>query len=66
MFSISTASLGSEVIFPYSVAGLTQTILDNKIYMVCKTSGITDIGDGTTISGSEGRVIRVTPSMVKC
>ena len=64
VFSISTASLGSEVIFPYTAAGITQTILDNKIYMVCKTSGITDIGDGTTISGSEGRVIRVTPSMV--
>tara|TARA_E500000331_G_scaffold350943_1_gene396747 strand:- start:2411 stop:9514 length:7104 start_codon:yes stop_codon:yes gene_type:complete len=64
VFSISTASLGSEVIFPYTAAGITQTILDNKIYMVCKTSGITDIGDGTTISGSEGRVIRIAPSMV--
>ena len=63
-FSISTASLGSEVIFPYSVAGLTQTILDNRFYMVCKTPGITDFGDGTTISGSEGRVIRLSPSQI--
>jgi len=64
VFSLSTSSLGSEVIFPYTAAGLTQTILDNKLYMVCKTSGITDIGDGATISGSEGRVIKITPSMV--
>ena len=32
--------------------------------MVCKTSGITDFGDGTTISGSEGRVIRLAPSQI--
>tara|TARA_Y100000817_G_scaffold101669_1_gene79500 strand:+ start:2095 stop:9198 length:7104 start_codon:yes stop_codon:yes gene_type:complete len=62
-FSISSASLGSEVIFPYTAAGITQTILDNKIYMVCKTSGVTNCGMGT-ISGSEGRVIRLAPSMV--
>ena len=63
-FSLSTSSLGSEVIFPYSTAGMTQTILDNRFYMVCKTTGITDFGDGTTVSGSEGRVIRLTPSQV--
>ena len=63
-FSLSTSSLGSEVIFPYANAGLTQTILDNRFYMVCKTSGITDFGDGTTVSGSEGRVIRLSPSQI--
>ena len=63
-FSLSTSGLGSEVIFPYTSGSLTQTILDNKFYMVCKTSGITDFGDGTTISGSEGRVIRLAPSQI--
>ena len=63
-FSISTAGLGSEVLLPYTAGAVTQTILDNKFYMVCKTSGVTDFGDGTTISGSEGRVIRLAPSMI--
>lgn len=63
-FTISTSGLGSEVIFPYTAGALTQTILDNKFYMVCKTSGVTDFGDGTTISGSEGRVIRLAPAQI--
>tara|TARA_B110000902_G_scaffold64977_1_gene77195 strand:- start:19334 stop:26446 length:7113 start_codon:yes stop_codon:yes gene_type:complete len=62
-FSLSTSSLGSGVIFPFTAGSMTQALLDNKIHMVCKTTGITNLGYGT-VSGSEGRVARLTPAMV--
>ena len=56
-FSISTSALGSEVIFPYTDSAFTDAIANNKIYMVCKTSGVTNFGGGAISGSSEGRVI---------